>query len=186
MKWLLSSVLAATALLWVASAALAGGFAVTTLDPLPQAIQAGQTYQIGYMVRQHGVTPFVGGHPAVRISRSGEELRFVGAPEGAPGHYVSTVTFPSAGAWTWVVDQNPFPEPQKLGAIDVQAAPVVAQAAVSIPAQVTAPIPALKAQPPVELAMVALVALLLGAVALTIVQVKRVARPAATSAPGHS
>jgi hypothetical protein len=186
MKLLLSVPLAALAAMWLTSAAVAGGFAVTTLDPLPQAIQAGQTYQIGYMVRQHSVTPLVGGHPAVRISRSGEELRFVGVPEGAPGHYVSTVTFPSAGAWTWVVDQNPFPEPQKLGAIDVQAAPVVAQAAVPIPAQVTAPIPALKVQPPVELAMVALVALLLCAVALTVVQVKRMARPAATTAPGHS
>jgi hypothetical protein len=155
------SVLGATlAMLWLASGALAGGWAVTTLDPLPQTLHAGQTYRIGYVIRQHGVTPVTQGHPRIVITRAGEQLSFAGLAQGAPGHYVSEVTFPSSAAWTWSVDQDPFPEPQKLGAISVQ--PALQAAAIN------EPIPALKSQPPVELAMVALVALLLSGVALVI------------------
>lgn len=174
-KLWISGPLAALAMFWITSAALAGGFAVTTLDPLPPALQAGETYRIGYVMRQHGVAPFSHGHPRIQISGPhGEQLGFAGVEEGALGRYASDVTFPSEGEWTWSVDQNPFPLPQQFGTITVLAAPVAASSA--------APIPALKAQPPVELAMAALVALLLGAVALVLLQVKRVARPAATTA----
>jgi len=34
--------------------ALAGGWAVVTLDTLPAAPRAGQTLSLGFMVRQHG------------------------------------------------------------------------------------------------------------------------------------
>ena len=170
MKLLLSGPLAAVLMVCLTSAALAGGWAVTTLDALPQAIRAGETYQLGYVIRQHGVTPFTSAKPEIRISGpNGELLRFPGVPEGAPGHYVSTVSFPSDGLWTWRVDQNPF-EPQQLGALTVQS-----------PAPAAAPIPALKAQPPVELAMVALVALLLGLVASVLTQARR-----GTAAPSRS
>jgi hypothetical protein len=161
MKLLFAVPLAAVTALWLSSAALAGGFAVTTLDPLPDAFHAGQTYRIGYLIRQHGVSPFTQAQPRIRISKGhGEQLSFAGFPEGAPGHYVSEVNFPSDGPWTWLVDQNPFPIPQELGAISV------------LPTAPTAPAP--KSQPPVELAMAALVALLFGAGALALVQLNRV------------
>jgi hypothetical protein len=160
MRVIVSVLVAALAMLWLASGAFAGGWAVTTLDPLPQPLHAGQTYRIGYVIRQHGVTPVTAGKPRVVISRAGEQLSFPGVAEGAPGHYVSDVIFPASAAWSWSVDQSPFPEPQKIGAIDVQ--PALRAAAIA------EPIPTLKSQPPVELAMAALVALLLGGVALVI------------------
>ena len=40
--------------------ALAGGWAVITLDELPGQVEANQPLEIGFMVRQHGVTPLSG------------------------------------------------------------------------------------------------------------------------------
>src|SRR5919197_1411768 len=100
----LSAPLAGLAMLWCTSAALAGGWAVTTLDALPQQMQAGQTNRIGFMMRQHGVQPITFGTIA----------------EGGPGHYVAEVTFPHDGEWVWYVDQAPF-QPQTLGAITIGA-----------------------------------------------------------------
>ena len=94
---------------WLTSAALAGGFAVTTLDPLPQTIQAGQTYRIGYVIRQHGVTPVWAcsagdSHQPRRASSCASPA----TPRARPATTCPTVTFPSDGAWTWSVDQTPF------------------------------------------------------------------------------
>jgi hypothetical protein len=149
------------ATLWLTSSALAGGFAITTLDTVPQDIRAGQTYPIGYTIRQHGVTPVRDATPKVIISSvSGERLSFAGSAEGEPGHYVSQVTFPSEGEWAWEVDQSPFPAPQKLGSIAVAAVPAPIVVA------------------PAELALLGLVALAAVGVGVALRQVKRVARPA--------
>jgi hypothetical protein len=167
---LISVPLAAMAALWLTSSALAGGFAVTTLDPLPQWMHAGQSYRIGYMIRQHGVTPVRDATPKIVISRGTERVTFVGIAEGGPGHYVSDVTFPSDGDWLWVVDQSPFPIPQTLGTISVVAA--------LAPAAAEAPVPE-KPRPPAELALLGLVALAAAGVGVALRQVKVVATPSA-------
>lgn len=115
-----SLVYATVALLVWALPALAGGWAITSFDPLPSEFRAGETYRLGYTIRQHGKDPFVGARSAVRIwsPTSGESHRFSAVAEGEPGHYVVEVRFPSAGAWRWEVDQNPFAA-QDLGAITV-------------------------------------------------------------------
>ena len=45
------------AMLALAAPALAGGWAVVTLDSLPRQVRAGQSFQLGFVVRQHGITP---------------------------------------------------------------------------------------------------------------------------------
>jgi hypothetical protein len=107
-------------LLFVSAPAFAGGWAVTTLDSVPATIQAGQTYRIGYTIRQHGVMPFTQAAPAIRISLGDRQLTFKGTAEGAPGRYVSNVEFPGGGEWTWSVDQAPFAV-QQLGTLEVAA-----------------------------------------------------------------
>src|SRR5262245_50001643 len=102
-------------LTWSATA-LAGGWAVTTLDSLPEGMRAGETYRIGYTIRQHGSSPFSGATPAIRIYRTGAATTFAGRPDGTPGHYVSDVTFPADGEWSWTALQEPF-QPQPLGSI---------------------------------------------------------------------
>ena len=103
--------------------AQAGGWAVTTLDPLPaEGFRAGETYRIGYTVRQHGQTPLGGLDTVIQVSSasSGESHAFPGVAEGTTGHYVADVRFPAAGEWAWEVHQGPFPM-QALGAVTVTA-----------------------------------------------------------------
>ena len=106
----------------LSSPALAGGWAVTTLDSVPDGFDAGQTYAIGYTIRQHGVTPVTVDRTEIRVtnSDSGKRLSFPGIPSGPVGHYVAMITIPAAGTWTWDVTQGPF-EAQPLGTLTVTA-----------------------------------------------------------------
>jgi hypothetical protein len=183
--------LAAATMVWLTCSALAGGWAVTTLDSVPTDIRAGQTYRIGYMIRQHGVTPLIGATPQIRISRDGEGLVFRGWPDGTPGHYVSEVNFPAEGEWSWSVDQSPFAA-QALGSLSIASAPATVAdliteaepATIAPPEGSVAPVANVanvgevaKVQPPVELALAALVVLTLGGVATTLlVALPRTAR----------
>ena len=143
-------VLVAALLLTLAFAtpAFAGGWAVTTLDQLPD-IHAGQTYAIGYTIRQHGVTPIdvsqVFGGGTTEIQLLGTDLRvtqsFRGVQSGPVGHYVAQVRFPSEGRWNWQVTQGAF-QAQSLGVIEVLPAAAAASAPTAIAASAPAPQPA--------------------------------------------
>ena len=137
-------------------AALAGGWSVTTLDRSPTDIKPGEPFSIGFMVRQHGDKPMAGLKPVITVINptTGERVTATAAPEGVIGHYVATLTLPSAGAWTWEIAA--FGEPAKMS-----------------PLQVGAPAPA--SEPPVAradpwllpgLAVAALIALCAGGFAL--------------------
>ena len=109
--------------------AAAGGWATVTLDKVPTELRAGTRHTLGYTILQHGVTPFSGSKSVVRArSASGQTVTFAARAEGAPGHYVVDVTFPTAGAWTWEVVPEPF-APQPIGTITV----TDAGAAASVP-----------------------------------------------------
>jgi len=125
--------------LFAAPAALAGGWAVTTLDALPSPLHAGETYPVGYTIRQHGQTPYVGANSAIELrSPSGELSRFKGVPAGAAGHYIAEVRFDAPGEWQWSVDQSPF-EPQPLGTIGIESG--ATEASVVPTGVVAAPVP---------------------------------------------
>jgi hypothetical protein len=115
--------LAAGLVLALATPASAGGWAVSTLDAPPGQLAAGQDHQIGFTIRQHGVTPVnlapADGAVGIRmVSASGETFTFLAEQQGAVGHYVATVKVPTAGSWSWEVLQGWF-QPQSLGSIDV-------------------------------------------------------------------
>jgi hypothetical protein len=113
----------ALAALGIQSPALAGGWAVTTFDDLPGEFVAGQNYDLGYTIRQHGKTPInVDRTEIVAYGKSGKTLSFAGRADGPVGHYTATVYFPAEGAYTWQVTQGPF-EPQALGTLTVHATP---------------------------------------------------------------
>ncbi len=110
--------LAATVL--AAAPAAAGGWAVTTLDPLGTAPVAGRPFTVGYTIRQHGQTPIAVDDSAIVVipADGGPPLRFPGHPDGVVGHHVADVTFPAAGSVQWRVDQGAFGA-QDLGPITV-------------------------------------------------------------------
>src|SRR5256885_1676159 len=132
-----SLALAVLALMVLAPPASAGGWAITSFDSLPGEFRAGQSYRLGYTVLQHGQAPVRDARTAIHIrsKATGEALSFPGQPQGAPGHYVAEVSFPSAGEWSWEVDQGSFTvqdaagrteshpfEPQRLVPVTVQPA----------------------------------------------------------------
>ena len=80
--------------------AQAGGWAVTLLDPLPETVEAGRTYTIGYWVLQHGSHPFDGelGKTGLRLVGRGQVLEFQGRALPEPAHYAVAVAVP-AGNW---------------------------------------------------------------------------------------
>ncbi|MBI5842695.1 MAG: c-type cytochrome [Chloroflexi bacterium] len=98
--------LALTLALTFTISALAGGWAIITLDELPGEVTAGEPLNIGFTVRQHGVTPLAGLTPTITAQLSGtkEVVRVSGKEEGEPGHYTATLTFPQSGEWTWSIN----------------------------------------------------------------------------------
>lgn len=119
--------------------AQAGGWVAVTLDHLPMAPKAGESLHLGFMLRQHGLTPvntnWENGvlKPYILASNkeTKEELRFEARPEGAKGHFVVDVTFPSSGTWEWKLMAEPwytFPEqfePMTVFPAEVKAVEVV-------------------------------------------------------------
>jgi len=130
----------------LAAPALAGGWAVTTLDSVPTDMQAGQTYSIGFTIRQHGVTPVDLADVSLTLTSpdGAKNVTVPAAREGATGHYLAKVTFPYDGVWSWSVNQDWF-GPYSLGKIQIlaaagaQPATNAAQAAAAQAAQQGAP-----------------------------------------------
>jgi hypothetical protein len=99
---------------------MAGGWAVTTVEGVPDDIVAGATYDITYTMLQHGDKPVDMANTGIVVypPDGGAPLIFQGTPTGEPGQYTAQVTFPTAGAWRWEADQGGF-GPFPLGTLPV-------------------------------------------------------------------
>ena len=92
-----------------AGAAAAGGWATVGLSSLPpDGGGPGSTWDVTLTVLQHGMTPLDGVSPTIVIRNldSGETQAFPATPTGAPGKYAAEVVFPSAGRWSYVVNDG--------------------------------------------------------------------------------
>ena len=113
----ITCLLAVATVVSAATPAGAGGWAVTTLDPLP-AIAPGQPAVVGLTIRQHGVTPVeLDGVEIVVMPESGPSRHFAARAEGPRGHYIAELVVP-AGSHRWQVVQGGF-GPQDLGTLTV-------------------------------------------------------------------
>ena len=102
MRTLITLMLLALAL---PAAAAAGGWATAGLAPPPAGIEPGETWRAELTLLQHGRTPLDGVSPSITIS--GPETRtFEFAPVGKPGLYAADVVFPSAGTWSYTVNDD--------------------------------------------------------------------------------
>ncbi len=78
----------------------AGGWAVITLDELPERIEAGRAVPLTFMVRQHGVTPMKGLRPRIEAV-SGQLRASANATAGTrEGQYSANLTLPQSGEWS--------------------------------------------------------------------------------------
>ncbi|MDF5757919.1 hypothetical protein [Spongiactinospora sp. TRM90649] len=80
----------------------AGGWAATTLDPVPARFTAGTTYTLGFWLLQHGSHPYWGdekslGRVALRFipQGGGRTLTFDGVRLSEPAHYAAAVALPA-------------------------------------------------------------------------------------------
>ena len=94
------------AALVVAPSAVAGGWATVGVAPMPP--EDGSDWNVVLMVKQHGRTPLDGVQPAITITNkgSGETKSFAATPTGAPGEYKATVSFPSDGTWSYMINDG--------------------------------------------------------------------------------
>lgn len=111
-KRLLATLLLHCILLLLLSTPLfAGGWAVVTVDELPQQLRAGEATPLGFTIRQHGQHPVNVEDVFVRATNpaSGETLTFPARQAGADGHYVVDILLPTAGLWEWEIQPGWFP-----------------------------------------------------------------------------
>ena len=86
--------------------ALAGGWAVITLDELPGPVEANRPLEIGFMIRQHGINPLGDLSPIVNahIDGSTQTVRVLAEDKGETGHYAATLVLPQSGTWQWEIE----------------------------------------------------------------------------------
>jgi cytochrome c2 len=94
----------AAALLLLAPA-LAGNWAVISVETLVTEIQAGKPLTIQFTVLQHGNKPMSDLTPAIQAinAASGAHLTFDALPLGQPGRYAAEITLPEPGRWDWSI-----------------------------------------------------------------------------------
>jgi mono/diheme cytochrome c family protein len=81
----------------------AGGWAVATVDSLPDHLVAARPTELAFTVRQHGVTALDGLRPVIEATSGATRARFEATASGLPGRYRATLVPPTAGEWTLVL-----------------------------------------------------------------------------------
>ena len=84
----------------------AGGWAVVTLDHLPDHVRTGQPVTFTYAVRVHGAALTDGLHGRVEARLGARVVRAIPMPAGRRGMYTATITLPQAGSWTLTIDSG--------------------------------------------------------------------------------
>jgi hypothetical protein len=102
----LAAAIAVAVTLLAPSGAAAGGFATVGVDPLPNGIGPGKSWQVQLTILQHGRTPLEGVDPRVIVQRGSERRTFAAIATRQPGVYRARVVFPSVGTWRYVVDDG--------------------------------------------------------------------------------
>jgi hypothetical protein len=94
----------------------AGGSATVTLDePLPEEVEEGDTFEVGFTVKQHGINAVneAFGEPIEAVvvatnADTGEKVQVVATQEGPTGHFVANVELPKEGDWDWSMTTWPL------------------------------------------------------------------------------
>ena len=82
----------------------AGGWAVVTVDALPDSFVAAAPVRLPFSVRQHGHTLLDGLQPTVTAVADKDKITAVVQPAGQSGRYVAILTFPRPAEWVITVD----------------------------------------------------------------------------------
>ncbi|WP_084957805.1 hypothetical protein [Thermoactinospora rubra] len=110
-----------TPLVAPAAPAQAGGWAVTSLDPVPGRFEPGTAYTLGSWLLQHGNHPYWGDERdlkvGLRFTDGKRTLTFDAVKLREPAHYATAVALPK-GTWRVIAVQEWF-APHDLGTVTV-------------------------------------------------------------------
>jgi hypothetical protein len=101
-----AAALAIIGLLALPAGALGGGWATVRLSSTPDGLRPGAAWNVELDVLQHGRTPLSGVRPTVTITSGQLSRTFTSQPTGKPGTYRASITFPKAGTWRYLVDDD--------------------------------------------------------------------------------
>ena len=76
-----------------------GGWAVVTVDDLPDYAVAGQPVRLSFVVRQHGMTPLSGLRPTVEAMLGNANVLVSAIPDTGAGRYVAKLNLSRPGDW---------------------------------------------------------------------------------------
>jgi mono/diheme cytochrome c family protein len=88
------------------SVLLAGGWAVVTVQDLPDHVTVGTPVTLRYVVRQHGVTLLSGLAGEIEARSGFQVVRAAAAAGPKKGFYAATLTLPAGGWWTVEIDSG--------------------------------------------------------------------------------
>jgi mono/diheme cytochrome c family protein len=100
--------------LMLTAATTFGGWAVVTVDDLPEYAVAGKAVEIPFSVRQHGVSMLGDVFPSLVATNGETELTARARPTGEKGHYVVSWTPPRPAMWTVRIKSGFGPSETKL------------------------------------------------------------------------
>ena len=123
---LLVSPLALVLVVLAAIPAAAGGWATVGLDSTPAGVVPGKPWNVNITVLQHGRTPLSGITPSVAITSGTVTREFAATPTKKPGVYRASVVFPTAGRWSYTVDDGFMGQVHTYPAVTIAAAPAAA------------------------------------------------------------
>jgi hypothetical protein len=83
-----------------------GGWAVITVDDVPDAVVRGMPVTLTFTVRQHGHTLLDNLRPSIDAMAKGNHIRADAVPAGGKGRYSSTFTIPDTGQWRLTINSG--------------------------------------------------------------------------------
>jgi hypothetical protein len=108
-----------------------GGWAVITVEDLPEHLVVGKSTELAFVVRQHGVTLLDNLRPTVFAKSGKTEVQASAIRGNKSGTYSSTLVVPSAGEWTITIKSGFMNNDATLDAIPAVAAGTPAPKAVA-------------------------------------------------------
>jgi mono/diheme cytochrome c family protein len=100
------SIVPAALLLILATTALAGGWAVITVQNLPEYLVAGKPTTVTFLIRQHGRTLADMNASLSATGSNGLSAKAVVTRTGKPGEYQAILSVPQPGDWTIQIDAD--------------------------------------------------------------------------------
>jgi hypothetical protein len=76
-----------------------GGWAVVTVDDVPDYVVAGQSVRLSFVVRQHGMMPLSGLSPSVEATLANANVSVSAIPDIGAGRYVAKLNLSRPGDW---------------------------------------------------------------------------------------